>query len=107
MAALYTRGRAAEIETRIARRRNQEEAMRQRWENHWNYLQRRDVQSMKRAAWFSTPSTPRATGHGLDSHQREVEKEEKRRKLEERRRKLGQLIHEEQLSYEVYIAYCY
>lgn len=86
-----------DVETRIARRRNQEEAMRQRWDNHWNYLQKRDVQSMKRAAWYSTPSSPRAT----DRKREEEVKEEKKQRLIERRKKLGQLLHDEQLTYEV------
>ena len=70
--------------------------MRQRWEKHWEYLQRRDVQSSKRAAWSAAPS-PR---HSNSRHaQRELEQKKKR--LEERRQKLAQLLHEEQLSYEV------
>ena len=70
--------------------------MRQRWEKHWEYLQRRDVQSSKRAAWSAVPSSR----HPNSRHaQRELE--EKKRRLEERREKLAQLLHEEQLSYEV------
>lgn len=94
----YTRGRAMEVESRIARRRNQEEAMRQRWDKHWQYLQRRDIQSSKRAAWSSDQSR---SPHSSNRRHTEEELEEKKRRLEERRRKLGQLLHDEQLSYEV------
>ena len=76
--------------------------MRQRWENHWKYLQRQNVQSLKRAAWsVSRPSSAWAA-QNADSCRREREQEERRQKLEERRRKLRQLIHEEQLYYEVH-----
>jgi hypothetical protein len=92
----YTRGRALDVESRIARRRNQEEAIRQTWERHWQYLQRRDVQSSKRAAWSAAPSPRRS-----NSRHAQRELEEKRLRLEERRQKLTQLLHEEQLSYEV------
>ena len=103
MAVLYTRGRAMEVESRIARRRNQEEAMRRRWENHWNYLQKRDVQSTKRAAWFAGPTSPRpgSARGSVESRRLEEEAEEKRRRLEERRGMLRRLLDEERLGYEV------
>ena len=92
-----------EVENRIARRRNQEEVMRRRWENHWNYLQKRDVQSAKRAAWFAGPSSSSRPASALSSESRRVEqeREEKKRRLEERRLKLRGLLHKEQLVYEV------
>lgn len=101
MAVLYTRGRAMEVENRIARRRDQEETMRRRWENHWNYLQRRDVQSAKRAAWFAGPSPRPGSARGSESRLVEEELEAKRRRLEERREKLRRLLHEERVSHEV------
>ena len=101
MAALYTRGRAMEVENRIARRRNQEEAMRRRWENHWNYLQRLDVQSTKRAAWFAGSSSRPGSARGSESRRVEEEREEKRKRLEERRGRLRRLLDEEREGYEV------
>lgn len=52
-----SRGRAAEQERRIARRRNQEDQMRQRWAEHSRYLHRLGVQSMKQEAWTSAQSS--------------------------------------------------
>ena len=96
-----------EIESRIARRRNQEEAMRRRWENHWNYLQRRDVQSTKRAAWGAgqSPRPFSASSWGRESRRAELDREEKARLLEERRGKLRSLLDNEQLNYEVRVSF--
>ena len=70
----YTRGRAIEVESRIARRRNQEDAMRQRWIEHSRYLHTRDVQSMKRAAWYAAPSQSPLSSERLQAQREEEER---------------------------------
>ena len=100
--APYSRERAMDVERILAKRRQQEEVMRQRWENHWNYLQRQSVQSSKWAAWSSAQPSSRAI-QNHDRLRREREEEEKKQRLEERRSKLRQLLLEEQQRYEVYL----